>query len=579
MQPTTSMASKYRFLFKVPGAGYASFFLILTGFAIGLLQSIIDLTNIPYSVVICIFVFGLVPFFVNIFSKWYMLRNFRVTSFRRLNHLSLLENYFFLASAGIGALISYLENSPQTYALMIYSALSLNIFIRSTILSTFTPGSLFRGFLAGLIEPLCRGLALPLLFPTFFSLQAIMISSSIGVVLSGVSLFILLRPIKEKVSPLRLAGGFVSALLVGDESFLEEMLERLSSEYSGISEAFLFRRVDGKKIAVIIPPFHFGPFRSVGSSMLNAYIENELQRYGIDGVVLKGCTGHEANLVSNDESKRICSEIIENIINNDSNFTNIICYYPQTKHGRVTMLGLTLDGKTILVPTLHPDPMEDLPQIISHIANHYNVSVVDPHNSYSNRFSGLTEEDVTSIIESIGFVIKNDKKICGKFKMGFKRTVPLNYGLSDGLGVGGFSLLGLEILEKKIALAIIDGNNALPAVRDAVIQRLRSDGWSMIELFTTDTHMVNGVSLGGKGYYAIGEKISANEVSEIFGKLSKDLLADLKEAEVKYLKIRHEFSKIFSEDMLTRLAKKSSYLLIIYLLLMVLSFLIPLVVF
>ncbi|MEM3907875.1 MAG: DUF2070 family protein, partial [Nitrososphaerota archaeon] len=169
--------------------------------------------------------------------------------------------------------------------------------------------------------------------------------------------------------------------------------------------------------------------------------------------------------------------------------------------------------------------------------------------------------------------------VCGKFLIGVKRTVPINYGLSDGVGIGGFALLGFSISGKRLALAVVDGNNALPSVRNAVVERLRNDGWDMVELLTTDTHIVNGVSLGGKGYYAIGEKITVKEVSETFGKLSKDLLADLKEAEVKYIKIRHEFSKIFSEDMLARLAKKSSYLLTIYLVLMVLSFFIPILIF
>ncbi len=579
MQPTSSMASKYRFLFKVPGSGYAYFFLILTGMLMGLLQGVAAHINYLYPVLYNVLVNGLLPISVNVFSKRFILKSFRVTSFRRLNHLSLLENYFFLAGASVGALISYLENSAQTYTIMIYSALSLNIFIRTTILTTFTQGSLLRGYLSGFIEPIFRGLGLTILYPDFFNSTAIALSACLGSVFSAFSLFILLRPIKEDVSPLRLAGGFVNALLCGDESFLENMLERLSSEYSGTSEAFLFRRIDGKKIAVIIPPYHFGPFRSVGSSMLNAYIENKLQEYGIEGIVLKGCTGHHANLVSNEQSKKICEEIVKNVTNSYSVFSDTICYYPQSKYGQVSILGLVLDGKTILIPTLHPEPMEDLPEIISHMANHYNVLIVDPHNSYSEKFYELTEEDVTSIIEAIDFTIKNDGKVCGKFLIGFKRTVPINYGLSDGVGIGGFALLGFSISGKRLALAVVDGNNALPSVRNAVVERLRNDGWDMVELLTTDTHIVNGVSLGGKGYYAIGEKITVKEVSETFGKLSKDLLADLKEAEVKYIKIRHEFSKIFSEDMLARLAKKSSYLLTIYLVLMVLSFFIPILIF
>mgnify|MGYP001626277226 CR=1 FL=1 len=242
-------------------------------------------------------------------------------------------------------------------------------------------------------------------------------------------------------------------------------------------------------------------------------------------------------------------------------------------------MGLKINSKYLLIPTLHPEPMEDLPPVISHFASHYNAIIVDPHNSYSNRFSGLTEDDVSSIIDAISVAINNSNETCGKFGIGLKRIVPTKYGLSDGVGVGGFSLLGLAVADKKIALAIIDGNNALPPVRDLVVEALKNDGWTAVELLTTDTHMVNGVSLGGKGYYAIGEKIPPDEVAKIFAKLSKTVLADMVDAEVKYVKIRHEFSKIFSEDLLARLAKKSSLLLIIYLFLLALSFILPFIIF
>jgi putative membrane protein len=572
------MASKYKFLFRVPGSGYASLILMITGLGVGLLQSVIAHLDPHYSALSGVLALGAAPVVVNIFSKALILRRFRVASFRRLNHLSLLENYFFLAAAGIGALIGYFEGSAQVYVSLICSALSLSIFLRSTVLSTFTHDSLGRGFLSGLLEPALRGVLLALLAPSLYSAPPIFSSTIIGAALAIIALMALLRPIKEDVSPLHLAGGFVAAFLVGDGSYLEGMLEKLSSEFSGVSEAFLFRRTDGRKLAIVVTPYHLGPFRNIGSSMLNAYIENELQQRGIDAVVLKGCTGHEANLVSSNESRKICREIVKHICNDASAFTDTICLYAPTRHGRVSVLGMELDGKHVLIPTLHPEPMEDLPPEVSHFASHYNAVVIDPHNSYSEKFSGLTEEDVKSIKEAIPLALSSSRT-CGKFSVGLARIVPTNYGLSDGLGVGGFSLLGLAVSDMRVALAVIDGNNALPSVRDSVIERLRKEGWTAAELLTTDTHMVNGVSLGGKGYYAVGEKITPSEVSEIFAELSKAVQADMRGAEVKYVKIRHEYSKIFSEDLLERLAKKSSHLLIIYLLLTVLSLVLPPIIF
>ncbi len=577
MQPTSSMASKYRYLFKVPGSKHAIILLILTSVLIGLFQSVATLHDFYSSVIVNVLALSFIPILVNVLLKNTILKNFRVSSLRRINHLSLFENYFILAASLIGFLISHIEKNSSIYSVVFCSVLSLIIYIRVTILCTFIPSAFFRGFIAGILEPLARGIMLASMLPNIFNIEMIATSISIGIIFSTISLIILARPIKENVSPLRLAGGFVSSLLVGDGNYLESMLERLSSEYSGVSDVFLFKRIDGKKVAVIIPPFHFGPFRTIGSSMLSFYIDTELQKYGIEAVVLKGCTGHEANLVSNEESKKISKEIAEKIHNNDADFTDVICFYPARRQGRVNILGFNFSGKIVLIPTLHPEPMEDLPQIISHIASHYNALVIDPHNSYLEKFSGLSEADIGSFTDAIISSVKNlSNSLCGNFSLGFKRMVPKNYGLSDGLGVGGFNLLGFIISGRKVALAIIDGNNALPTVRDKVIETLSKDGWDAVELLTTDTHMVNGVSLGGKGYYAIGEKITPEEVSGVFKELSKAVLNDLEKAEVKYVKVRHEFSKIFSEDLLARLAKKSSHLLTAYLILLALSLIVPL---
>ena len=55
-----------------------------------------------------------------------------------------------------------------------------------------------------------------------------------------------------------------------------------------------------------------------------------------------------------------------------------------------------------------------------------------------------------------------------------------------------------------MALISIDGNNMEPGFREKILSLLKSQGFDEAEVVTTDTHVVNAISLSSKGYPPIG---------------------------------------------------------------------------
>jgi putative membrane protein len=200
--------------------------------------------------------------------------------------------------------------------------------------------------------------------------------------------------------------------------------------------------------------------------------------------------------------------------------------------------------------------MEDLPEEVAAFADEYNVTVIDPHHSFSPTCKKLREEEISAVMRLA--------KECALVGGGWRGSLRFSVAQSgvgsarydQGIGPCGYSFLGLEIGGKKVALAVVDGNNALPHLRCALTSSLKEQGWEQAELITTDTHTVNGVILGGRGYVAVGEKISQEEVVETFSKLSKETLESLEEAEAKYLRVVHRGVMIYTDEAFRSLARR-----------------------
>ncbi|MEM1954848.1 MAG: DUF2070 family protein [Nitrososphaerota archaeon] len=569
MDATSRIAAKYRYLFRPPGSRLAPVLILLTAALVGAVLGQGSLP--PQQALLWVLSLGIGPIALNLLASVTAFRGSDVATVRRLNMMTLLENYFILAGSVIGALAALVLGTPRIAYGALLASLSLAAYVRTTVLATFDSRR-WKGVVAGVTGSLVRAplglvreeLALPVIASILWGLS-----------LSALSVILLsLGP--EGLSPIRLAAGFVGVILGGRAESLERELRPLMERKEFTTTALLFDCASGRRVALLVTGFHFGPFRNVGSSMMNYLIELELSRRGVDGLVVKGCSGHGADLFDGSEVRRVAVEVAEALSEVPAGVRSAtLSLLPQREVEGVKVMGLEADGLTLVVPTLNPEPMEDIPPELERLFPQGRIRVIDPHNSYHDGYDGLGEGELRRIARAIGELLGSER-VKGFVRVALVRKIPEAYGPHDGIGPSGLALLGIEVGGKKMALAVVDGNNALPHVRDEVLGVLKGDGWDFAELLTTDTHAVNGVRLGGRGYRPVGEGVSAKEVAEVFRQLSAAALAGLERAEVSVVEVKHREVPVLVERAMEKFAALMRRSIAIYLLLMALSALIPL---
>ncbi|NIV68135.1 DUF2070 family protein, partial [Candidatus Bathyarchaeota archaeon] len=75
---------------------------------------------------------------------------------------------------------------------------------------------------------------------------------------------------------------------------------------------------------------------------------------------------------------------------------------------------------------------------------------------------------------------------------------------SEGIGPGGVIAVAFHLGEREMVLISIDGNNMEPGFREKAQSLLKAQGFDDAEIITTDTHVVNAISLSSRGYPPIG---------------------------------------------------------------------------
>jgi Predicted membrane protein len=571
MDATSRIAAKYRFLFRPPGSRLAPALIFVTSALTGVLLE--GGIPTPTGLAVWLLSLGIGPIAVNLILSRSVFGKSVVATGRRLNMMTLLENYFLLAGAAVGELLAFATSSRGLAYSAFLASLSLSAYVRATVLSTFD-GKRWKGLFAGFAGSLVRvtvgltreELAMPSLLYVLWGL-------SLSTVCVG-----LLSLGPDGLSPIRLAAGFVGVILGGKAEALERELRPFMERRDFRSTAVLFRCPSGRRIALILTGFHFGPFRNVGSSMMNYLIELELSKRGIDGLVVKGCSGHGADVFDGDEVRRVASELAE-ALGGHSGVAEAapLKLLPQREVQGVKVMGFEAGRLTFVIPTLNPEPMEDLPPELEEQFAGRGVRVIDPHNSYADGYDEVGEQELRRIRAAVEDLLGSEG-VSGPVRVALVRKIPEVYGPHEGIGPSGLSLLGIAVGGRRMAIAVVDGNNALPHVRSAVVRVLREGGWDYAELLTTDTHAVNGVTLGGRGYRPVGEVVDATEVAEAFAQLSSKALEVMEDAEVSVIELVHRDVPVLGEGLMERLAALMRRSITVYLLLMFLSAAVPLIV-
>jgi len=336
------------------------------------------------------------------------------------------------------------------------------------------------------------------------------------------------------IGGLQLLRGFVADWTEGSATILEDSFEKLGEEATIPVTLFAFGKEEKIEAVVVVPLFHPGPFKNVGSSNLPYLIQRSFEdRLGSIVVVPHGTSGHELNLTS----QRQCEKVVQGLLDlaDFSTFSSAATRLFRGEVGHAKATCQFFGERGLITLTCAPKNMEDVPfEVGERIASRCLelggrvAAVIDAHNSIESgeQTPGLAERDLVDLQEAAESAITralNDKQ--SVFKIGAARVVPSNWGLEQGMGYGGIAALVVLSEEQRVAYIVVDGNNMVSGLREKTLEALKKLGVDEGEVLTTDTHVVNAVALVEGGYHPVGEVIDHGEfVSRVEETVSQALL-------------------------------------------------------
>jgi putative membrane protein len=340
-------------------------------------------------------------------------------------------------------------------------------------------------------------------------------------------------------SPIRMFRAFLTDWLEGRNDELETYLTELGVETEIGAVAFAFRRKGTvvPKAVMLVSTLHPGPFLNIGSSVMPFLFESLMERrFGAVAMVPHGVSGHELNLVSQEQNERILSWALTNLTG--SSYVRLASPVDRSTNEVATATSQVFDGCALVTMTTAPLDMEDVP---SELANNLSglthgkfrsLALIDAHNCLTGPTT-MTPQKLGALQEAAlaSLQISAEQRLT-PFKIGAAHAMPNDFTLKQGYGPGGISVIVVEVNSQRFAYVCIDGNNMIRGLREKILTRLNGLGVDDGEVMTTDTHMVNGVVPARLGYHPVGEVTAWDPLLNQIESICKEALADLEEAEV-----------------------------------------------
>ncbi|MGH9991026.1 MAG: DUF2070 family protein [Nitrososphaera sp.] len=312
--------------------------------------------------------------------------------------------------------------------------------------------------------------------------------------------------------------GLLQAFLVAwtekDTTKLEEFTEARARDDDVETRILRFSPSGSSELnsaAIVLPDVHPGPFGTVGGSNLPYVL---YQTYSRKALIMHSVSDHSLNIPSKAEVERYVGGLSHFTIAQRGN----TCSVPvQTIGARSTTTGIAFGKSVMLMLSLAPAGMEDIPRTVRNNLESYGKSlgfsdilVVDCHNAMGHH---LDDDDLADIISSSRKCLEQLKtEIQHEFKVGFANLEDAAERISTSeLGEAGVAVLVLKVGDHSYGIGWADSNNMENSLRDAVIEKSKN-GVPLLELCSSDTHSTSGAR-NRDGYLALGSVTSAVSIA------------------------------------------------------------------
>ncbi|MEM3590014.1 MAG: DUF2070 family protein [Candidatus Bathyarchaeia archaeon] len=446
-----------------------------------------------------------------IFVEGALLRGDGLFHMRRRMALSLVSLIVWDLGMTAERLIS---NGPPVASFLL--ATMFAIFLRTLSLFAISSKGLAMKILAAIGQPAISGLIAARLFGLPFDKlsTSFMIGAVLSISYSSLILVYIERTGKAKLgsSPILAFRALLSDWLGLDRAPLEAFMEGLGERSEISISTIAFRRKGGGELLgiMVVSNFHPGPFLNVGSSALPYAIQRILKELtGAVVCVPHGISGHDLNTSSSLQNRVLIERVLESL--NFERFHEASSPQIEVALGDARCKCQVLGDCLLMIITTAPKEMEDIPpSAVSRALNAIESiglkpALIDSHNCMDDSGTiGAGDPGPLGdcALAAVSMAIREGRH---RFKFGAAEARPIGMGPREGIGPGGVVVFVLEILSKKVAYVVVDGNNMKRGLREEILKVLSEVGISSGEVMTTDTHIVNGLAPSKLGYPVVGD--------------------------------------------------------------------------
>lgn len=581
MRSSEKIAARYKLLFRLPSYRTILIELVLASSVFGIIHGIGKQyfvgDNVFQTITSFIITYYMLPTFLSTYITARIMKRETLTD-RRLTGLSLFTTLFMGISNITGVAISIIIRNILAQEIMIIVSCGIIASLEYLVICTLERKKT-EAFLSSILHytlSVISGVWIYQLVEKYDVLNIILRSIYVAGSFTIISWFLMDAVDKAvlritQIKGIELFNAFTTYWLANKKDKIEEIFEKYSyKENVKIKSIIFFNKTGKPKYAIIIPAFHFGPFRDLGSSQFPHLIINQLERDNINAAVLHGISEHEQDIANTNDCKKIIDKVIEDIHKikpEKDQVTSII----SVKKGKSTVYCQLFKDTALLIVTRAPNLTEDLPRWVEKIIKNKaeklgirDLIVIDAHNSIKED-EQLSENDYEEIIEAAEEALTRAKGLNqDELEIGISREKIEEYNEKQGMGEGGVIGVTIGTRDKKFTLIIYDGNNMVPEFRERIIKTLvQEEKISNVEVLTTDTHSVNGLTPEERGYHPVGEIDPKNvlvryaiEVAKKSNKKVTPMRYAIKETTVKNISILGEdllakFSEAINEALRT----------------------------
>jgi len=484
-----------------------------------------------------------------------------IFNFRRCLALSLFSNLTWFLLILLGCILAVAFNSEIVWIKLVLLGFCASLILRLIVFFTTSTRNYITACASAFLQPLvCLFLIFliwQILGKPISTFIFMFLAAAIPIVLIAAFSFVLAIDIVGKKSPLRVSAfslfrAFMANWTEDVNEPLEEIFEFLGDNREVQVNLLAFKGKSGYKAVLAVPCFHPGPFKNVGSSPIPYLIQKTIsEKLNCVVAVPHGLFGHELDLASQKQNKKVLDAIL-NSLSFEFQSPEVSPMIRVSEENASATCQIFKEC-ALFTLTLAPKTTEDFPKeiedYIASLASKHGLSnfiVVNAHNSIDSL--DQSEEEFKLLEAAASQSLK--KALKSKFKplkVGAAKLNPKEYGISEGMGPGGIVAMTLDVDGEIYAYVIFDGNNMISGLREKILEGLKDLKIAEGEVMTSDTHIVNAIVLGGRGYHPIGEVMDHEKLVKMVKDVVSEAIKDMEPVAIGWRTISVSNVKVIGE--------------------------------